>query len=130
VMLREIAGNNPAVAALFTGSTNQRPNQCSDECACAHPKIRGIPEGRVSGTLRLVDLIAWFNKQASERPRCDEYVGLTVQEVTERVGAEHLRVVDTDQATATGRLFLTSDLRHDRVNVFVRDGLVTAAAKF
>jgi hypothetical protein len=85
---------------------------------------------RIGGTLVPMDWIVWFNERAGRHPRCDEYVGLSVTEVTQRVGAEHLRILDTNDVQVSGRIFVTSDLRLDRVNVLVQDGVVTAAAKF
>jgi hypothetical protein len=78
-----------------------------------------------------VDWVEWFDQMAGEHPRCPEYVGLSVVEVTEQVGSQGLRIIDTNQVeTSGGRMFLTADLRANRVNVLVRDGIVTAAARF
>jgi len=75
--------------------------------------------------------MAWFDQQAGRHPRCNQYLGLTVAEVRLQVNDQDLRIIDTRVVeTAGGRLFLTSDLRSDRVNVLVQDGMVTAAATF
>jgi hypothetical protein len=81
-----------------------------------------------------VDWMEWFDRMAGEHPKCDEYLGLTLAEVKQRVDSQHLRIMDANEAEAAAeagrRLAFTSDLRHDRVNVLVQDGMVTAAAKF
>jgi len=67
-------------------------------------------------------------------PSCDEYVGLTLAEVRQQVDSQHLRVMDMNEVEAAadaGRtVALTSDLRPNRVNVLVQDGVVTAAGRF
>ena len=78
-----------------------------------------------------MDWVKWFDQTARKHPWCPEYLGLTVAEVTKRVDPQRLRVIDTNEAeNARGRLFLTSDLRPDRVNVLVQNGVITAAARF
>jgi 4'-phosphopantetheinyl transferase EntD len=59
------------------------------------------------------------------------HLGLTIAQVAERVAPHRLRVIDADQIEASeGRVYLTADLRADRVNVLVQDGIVTSAATF
>jgi hypothetical protein len=71
---------------------------------------------------------------AGNHPRCDEFVGLPVAEVSLRVSRFNLRIVDVEEeeaAAAAGiRRVFHSDYRRDRVNILVQDGIVRAAAKF
>ena len=55
----------------------------------------------VGETLLLVDWMTWFDRMAGEHPRCDEYLGLTLAEVTQQVDSKHMRIVDTNEAEAS-----------------------------
>ena len=81
-----------------------------------------------------MDWIEWFDRMAGEHPRCDEFVGLPLAQVSLQVNSLNLRVVDAEEseaATAAGKISVFhSDYRVNRVNVLVQKGVVTAAAKF
>ena len=78
-----------------------------------------------------MDWTEWFSHMAGEHPRCPEYLGLTIAEVTEHLAPHELRVIDADRIESSeGRTYLTAERRADRVNVLVQDGIVTSAAKF
>ncbi len=81
-----------------------------------------------------VDWVAWFDRVAGGSPRCDEYIGLLVPEISSQVGRGNLRVVDIEEneaSAAAGVIRVFHDDHHpDRVNVLVREGVVIAAAQF
>ncbi len=71
---------------------------------------------------------------AGDHPRCDQFVGLPLAEVSSQVPNFNLRVVDAEESEAAAsagkiRVF-HSDYRPNRVNVLVQKGVVTAAARF
>ena len=77
-----------------------------------------------------MDWPGWYARMAGDHPRRPEYLGLAAAEASKQVRSQRLRVIDTDQIEPSGgRVFLTADLRADRVNLLIQDGVVTSAAR-